>query len=361
MSYSKLHGKYSKPVIGEIDRPKILEIFKAMRKENFIALAYVRDSGDMEDRMHEGKVNGAVHWGEWEENQSWPNEGLPSVSRWPSPGHNGYSIGYYNHCLRINFEGCKLDKQAVGWNLFRRLEEAGLHPLWGYGEDMKRVPGPLQENTYPDYCYSQHTNGPASGFILVPRAVNMDALEPEDMERLRKYGAEEKVRRLERTERDIRSTVDDIFYRMEDNRRNPEQEQSFEEIVENLWRYRHLELGITRQDIRTEYERQWLDRKAAQAIQEFKGISMDVGSTAFYMPASATDSRDKWARKVAVADDVWMRVKILEIGTEETNDRHAERFPVTVEPVDGFGTFTLSKHLLAVREEIKRGEKTTWL
>ena len=31
MSYTKYYGKYSKPVIGEIDRPKILEIFKDMQ------------------------------------------------------------------------------------------------------------------------------------------------------------------------------------------------------------------------------------------------------------------------------------------------------------------------------------------
>ena len=357
MSYSKLHGKYGKPVIGEINRPKILEIFKDMRKENFIALAYVRDSGNMDDRMEEGKVNGAVHWGEWEENTAWPNDGLTGLERWS----NGYMIGYYNNCLVIRFEGGKLDKQAVGWNLFRRLEKAGLHPLWGYGEDMKRVYGPLQEGEGQRYIYSQHTNGPASGFILIPRAVNMDALEPEEMERLRKYGAEEKVRRLERKERDIRWCIDEIFYRMKDGDLNAETAPDFNAILKHSHRYNSLDRTTTREELVAEYDRQWFERKSTQAIQEFKSISYGVGSTAFYMPASATDNRDKWARKVAVADDVWVRVKILEVLPEETSNRYADRFQVTVEPVDGFGTFTLNKQLLAVRQEIERGEKTLWL
>ena len=368
MSYSKLHGKYGKPVIGEINRPKILEIFKDMRKENFIALAYVRDSSDMEERMEEGKVNGAVHWGEWEENSAWPNDGLPSLQYWS----NGYLLGGYNHCLRIAFEGGKLDKQAVGWNLFRRLEKAGLHPLWGYGEDLKRVYGPLQEGEGQRYIYSQHTNGPASGFILIPRAVNMDALEPEEMERLRKYGAEEKVRRLERKERDIRSCIDEIFYRMEESDRQVEITENgvrpsplftlsgnpnFDQILKHSHRYSGLDRTTKREELKAEFDRQWFERKSTQAIQEFKSISYGVGSTAFYMPASASAT----AVKVAVADDVWVRVKILEVLPEETSNRYADRFQVTVEPVDGFGTFTLNKQLLAVRQEIERGEKTRWL
>ena len=357
MSYTKYYGKHGTPVIGEINRPKILEIFKDMRKENFIALAYVKDSGNMDDRLEEGKVNGAVHWSEYDENSAWPNDGLSGLERWT----NEYRIGSYNNYLRIGFEGCKLDKQTVGWNLFRRLEEAGLHPLWGYGEDMKRVYGPLQEGEGQRYIYSQRTNGPASGFILIPRAVNMDALKPGEMERLQKYGAEEKVRRLERKQRDIRWCIDEIFYRMKDGDLNAETAPDFNAILKHSHRYNSLDRTTTRAELVAEYDRQWFERKSTQAIQEFKSMSFNVGSTNFYMPASATDNRDKWARKVAVADDVWMRVKILEIGPEETTNHYADRFPVTVEVVDGFGTFTLDKQRLAVHEEIKKGEKTLWL